>query len=309
MNKNGTTKDEIRLSENEYVKELFNILKENGKDITGLAAIISHVGEMESFVQRAENKIVDMKSQLDTMKEIQNHPFKTYLQNTIKTLEIKVEKVKETLGKLKENIIKSCKSAVTAFKEKGISALANIADFFKIKQGLEDWKKDINSLIRSDDKAINKIEAFSKEYHSAGRAVKNMARVAIGKEPLNLKKEAGIFSKALAAPYKNQKAMLIGLKKALNKAIKKLEQLEKPTEIEKPAEVEKSAEVKEPVEVKIKKTAALKKTATVKRAGTYKRLVAKPSLIKKLDQNKERVKQAKRDIPPQNRARVKGAEL
>lgn len=281
MSENGTIQggnapqSDTSLMENGYVKELFNILQNNSRDTTGLSAIIGHVNEMESFVKRAEDKIADMKSQLDSMKEIQNHPFKTYLQNTIKTLENKVAEVKERLAELKANIIDGCKNAVSAFKEKGISALANIADFFKIKQNLQDWKKDINSMIKADDKAVAKIATFSNEYHSAGRALKNMARVAIGKEPIDRKKEAGKLAAVIAAPYKAQKSVLIGLKKSLDKAITKLDKLEN--------------------------------SETVKQAERS--IERKPSLLGRLEANKAKVEQIKRDMPMPERAKVQGAEI
>lgn len=62
------------LMENQYVKELFSILQDNGRDSSGLSALLGHVSEMESFVKRAEDKIAEMKSQLAEMKEVQNAP-------------------------------------------------------------------------------------------------------------------------------------------------------------------------------------------------------------------------------------------
>ena len=266
---------DINLAENQYVKELFAILGENGKDTTGLTALIGHVSEMEGFVKRAEDKIADMKTQLAEMKEVQKHPFKTYLQSAVKLLEAQVEKVKSRLAELKINIVNSCKSAVDAFKEKGISALNNIASFFGIKKGLDNWKKEIDVMIARDDKTIAKIEAFSVEYHSAGRAIKNMARVAIGKEPLDAKTEAGKLAKAFAAPYKSQKSALISLKKSIEKAIAKLEQLDS--------------------------------IATEKKAERA--IEKKPSLLDRLEKNKERVAQAKLDLPTPERAKVQGVEV
>ena len=270
MTDNGTP-----LMENQYVSELFSILQDNGRDTTGLSALLGHVSEMENFVKRAEDTISDMKSQLAEMKEVQNHPVKTALQNAIKTLEQKVAEVKERLGELKNNIVEGCKNAVAAFKEKGIAALNNLASFFKIKPGLEDWKKNIDSTIRADDKAVAKIESFANEYHTAGRALKNMARVAVGKQPIDAKKEAGKLAKAIAAPYKAQKAVLTGLKNTIDKAIASLDGLEAK--------------------------------AAVRQAE---RAVAKkPSLLGQLQENLAIVEQAKREHRTQERTATKGAEL
>ena len=275
-NANTPQNDNIApLSENRYVQELFSILGDNGKDTTGLAALLGHVSEMESFVKRAEDKIAEMKSQLAEMKEVQNHPVKTALQNAIKTLERKVAEVKEHLGELKAGIIEGCKNAVAAFKEKGAAVLNNLASFFKVRDNLEGWKKNINSTIRIDNAAIAKIEAFSVEYHSVGRHFKNMARVAVGKDPVDTQKEAGKLAKALSAPYKAQKSVLVRLQGKIDKAIAQIEKLDT-------AQSEKKAE----------------------RAREK-----KPSMLAKLEANKGRVEQAKRESPIPERAKAKGIEV
>jgi hypothetical protein len=274
MDENMNAASSAPLMENQYVKELFSILQDNGRDTSGLSALLGHVGEMENFVKRAEDRIAEMKSQLADMKEVQNHPVKTALQNAIKTLENKVAVVKEQLSELKNNIAEGCKNAIAAFKEKGITALDNIASFFHIKGGLQDWQKNIDGAIKADDKAVAKIEAFASEYHSAGRAIKNMARVAVGKQPIDAKKEAGKLAKTLAAPYKAQKAALTGLRKSIDKAIAKLERLET--------------------------TAAKQAERTVEK---------RPSMLAKLNDNKERVEREKRELPTPERTRTQAVEV
>jgi uncharacterized protein YukE len=220
MNESGT------LAQNEYVQELFSILQDNNRDTTGLSALIGHVSEMENFVTRAEQKIADMKSQLSEMKEVQNHPVKTALTNAIKTLESKVAQVKEQLSELKHNIIEGCKNAVAAFKEKGISALDKLASFFHIKSGLKALGKSAEQSVAQCDKSVARINEFANQYHTAGRAVKNIGRMFVGKDPIDAKKEAGILAKSVAAPYKAEKALMVQISKSANAMITKLEQLE-----------------------------------------------------------------------------------
>ena len=214
------------LAENKYVKELLGILNDNGKDASGLTALINHVGEMESFVKLAENRIAEMKSQLDAMKEIQDHPIKNALQKTIKALEAKVAEIKEQIVQLRLDIAEGCKNAIEAFMEKGAAVLDRLASFFNIKPSLQSINKNIDASTRLDDKAMAKIEAFSKEYHQTGRHLKNMGRVLIGKPPIDAVKESGKLAKAVSAPYKADKAILLKMKSVVNKMIAKLEQLE-----------------------------------------------------------------------------------
>lgn len=256
------------LADNEYVKELFGILHDNGRDTAGLAAILGHVQGMEDFVKQAEDKMADMKLQLETMKEIQSHPVKTALKNAIKALEGTVAQVKAQISDLKADIIEGCKNAVFAFKENGIAALSNITSFFRINDGLKSIKNDLIASINRCDKAVAKIDAFASEYHSAGLAIKNMARVAIGKPPLDAKKEAGKLSRAVAAPYKAHKSVLMGLRKSIDKTISALGKLEQHENARQ----------------------------TVRAAQK------KPSLMEKLDANKERVRQRELDKPVHERA-------
>jgi hypothetical protein len=280
MNENTVNTNETvsaPLAENQYVQELFSVMQENGRDTSGLSALIGHVSEMESFVRRAEDKIAEMKSQLSEMKEVQNHPVKTALQNAIKTLEQKVAEVKERITELKHNIVEGCKSAVEAFKEKGAAVLNNIAKFFHIKGALKAVDRDVVRSIMICDKAIANINAFAGEYHSAGRAIKNLARIAVGKAPVDAKKEAGKFARAVAAPYKAQNIVLRGIKKSVNKAITALE-----------AAAEREAE--------------RKNERQAERSD-------RPDMLAKINKNKERVEQQKREAPEIDRAKAVGAEL
>ena len=236
MNENTAT---APLMENEYVKELFKILGDNGRDATGLAALINHVNSLEDFVKQAEGKITDMKAQLDTMKEIQNHPIKTALQKTIKALETKVAEIKVQIAELRSDIIEGCKNAVAAFKDRGIEALDKLASFFHIKTGLRSMSNNIDHSIKLDDKAISKIAAFSKEYHQTGRHIKNMGRVLTGKEPIDVVKESGLLAKAVGAPYKADRKILVGMKKTVDKMVVKLDQLEQAAAMRREARAEK----------------------------------------------------------------------
>ena len=232
MNANVTTGGvSAPLAENEHVKELFGILKANGKDTAGLTALLNHVKGMEDFITQAESKIVDMKTQLDEMKEIQNHPIKNTLQNTIKTLEGKIAEIKAQLAKLKANIINGCKNAVATFKDKGVAALDKLASFFRVKSCLEKVKTSAVAAVSECDKTIGTIETFSKNYHTAGRAVKNMARVLVGKAPIDAVKESGKLAKVMSAPARAEKVCMLGIRNSATAMINKLNQLSKNVDV------------------------------------------------------------------------------
>ena len=274
----GTVPADAPLAENEHVKELLGILRDNGKDASGLTALISHVGEMESFVKLAENRIAEMKAQLDTMKEVQDHPIKHALQNAIKTLEAKVAEIKAQISELKTSIAEGCKNAVSAFKEKGAAALDRLASFFNIKSRLQSIGKNIDASIRTDDQAIAKIETFSKEYHTAGRHLKNMGRVLTGKPPIDAVREAGRLARAVSAPYRADRAIQLKMKGAVVAMIGSIERLEQ-------------------------KTAARREE---KAAAPPEK---KPSLSEKLKAHKERIREKDLERALPERAKAKGLEV
>jgi molybdopterin-guanine dinucleotide biosynthesis protein A len=222
----GAAAIDVPLLQNEYVQELFSILKDNDKDVSGLAAILSQVQNMEGFIKDAESKITDMKSQLSEMQELHNHPIKTALQNAIRVLETKVAEVKEKIGELKADIVEGCKNAVAAFKEKGETALNGVMSFFHLKSGLQSVKKSLNEGIRECDSAVVKIDNFSREYHAASRHMKNMGRVIIGKKTVETEKPVGKLARAVSAPFRAEKTCLTGARTAVIGAINRIEKLE-----------------------------------------------------------------------------------
>jgi len=230
MNEQTNTPRET-LAENEYVKDLFGILREHHRDTSGLDALLGHVSDMEDFAKQSEGRIADMKCQLEEMREIQNHPVKNALRNAIKSLEASVAAMKVHIAELKADIIDGCKNAVAAFKENGIGALDKLASFFRIKSGLLAIKNNIVSDINVVDRAIARNEAFSREHYKAGNALKNMLRIVIGKEPVDAKKEAGKLAKILNAPNYAHKTCLLAIKNAVDASLGKLAQLERGADV------------------------------------------------------------------------------
>jgi len=285
MNENITTSGggtaAVSLMENEHVKELLAILRDNNKDASGLTALINHVGEMENFVKLAESRIADMKAQLDTMKEVQDHPIKTMLQSTIKALEAKVAEIKVHIAELKINIVEGCKNAVAAFKEKGAAVLDKLATFFQIKGQLQTMNKGINAAIKLDDKAMAKIETFSKEYHTTGRHLKNMGRVLIGKQPIDAVKESGKLAKVVSAPYKAHKAIELKILAVVNRMIGRLERFEE-------------------------RIAAQREERAAAKAAKVEK---KPTLSEKIKNHKELIKQKDLERTTPERTRTPGLEV
>lgn len=157
------------------------------------------------------------------------------MQKAVIVMQDQVFHLRDNLTALKQNIIEGCKNAVTAFQEKGVSALDNIARFFKVKPILEKMRGGLEKDIQFDNKAIAKIEAISAEYHEAGLHLKNMGRALSGKEAAQEAKPSGNLSKALIAPYRAERSCFIAMKRSVEKAIGGLARLEEKAAARKPS--------------------------------------------------------------------------
>jgi cob(I)alamin adenosyltransferase len=215
------------LADNRHVKELLDILQDNGKSTQAVDILLAYAKGMEDFVAQADSKIEDMNAQLAQMREIQNHPVKSALRSAVQSLESAVASVKIQLSALRSNIVEGCKNAATAFRDGGTRALDNILSFFKVKPGLQMMKNSIVKGMGECDMAIAKIDAFATEYHSAGHAIKNMFRLMIGRPVIDTRKENGRLARAIAAPYRAENACLRAMKSTVDKAIGGIEGLEK----------------------------------------------------------------------------------
>ncbi|NCB53081.1 MAG: hypothetical protein EOM54_14585 [Clostridia bacterium] len=220
----------VPLLENEYVKELLTIMEAN--DAPGrrdLLAVLTQVGAMERQLNAAVTELTALRRELNAARE-QAHPMKTALKNTGAALEKNVADLRDKLSTVKQNAIDGCKNAVDTFKEKGISALDNIARFFKVRPMLEAMRGELSNGIRADRAAMVKIKAMSTEYHEAGRHIKNMGRTLMGKESVSDAKPLGKLAKSLEVPFKAELSCLSAMKRSVETALSRLTALERAAE-------------------------------------------------------------------------------
>jgi uncharacterized protein YjhX (UPF0386 family) len=95
-----------------------------------------------------------------------------------------------------------------------------------VKDGLHLIKNSTVKISDNCDKALARIDTFSKEYHETGLHLKNMFRVATGRQPIDKVKESGKIAKAAGAPYRAQKSCMKGIRSQCNKMIVTLNKLE-----------------------------------------------------------------------------------
>jgi hypothetical protein len=225
-----TEQNTVSLLGNEHVKELLAIMEANNTpDRRDFLAVLGQVGAMEYQLDAAVKELAAMRRELSEAQK-QNHPVKTAMQKAVIAMQGQVLDLRDKLSELKKTVIEGCKNAVDAFREKGISALDNIARFFKVRPILESMRNDLNENIRFDEAAISKIGAVSAEYHEAARHIKNMARAVAGKESIRDARSAGKLAKALEAPFIAECSCFVSMKKSVETALSRIAVLEKSAE-------------------------------------------------------------------------------
>jgi hypothetical protein len=285
-------------ADNVYVQDLMTILRENGKDTGGLASLLDHVKTMEDFIRQSDRQMTVMKEQLLAIQEIQGHPIKAQMQSSVTALENAVRTIKEQWRRLKSAIVTGCKKMITAFKERGTAALDHAAAFFHVKDILQMVQRSCRTGAQEMDATMQKIADFAKEYHTAGMHVKNMARVAAGKETLQTPKEAGKLAGFISAPYRAQKTNFLRAENTIGSMIGKLEHLEISA-----AQIHsRNEQAGKDEQVSVRHTQ--EKMLRLEKP----QLQEKPSLLRNLEEKKIQVNKAKLLLPDKS-AKVQEASL
>ena len=195
------------IQQNEYVKAYQKAMSENRRSDPIFDSLMDYVARMESMLAQSNKNIAEMQCQLSELKEIQKHPIKTELNNIACTIQQNAEAAKSWLDKLKERIAEWCKNIVAKVKDMGASALDKTVSALKIKDCLDGIGKCAAKENALSGKVIKDMENFATEHHKAGRAISNMGRAMLGKEPIDGAKQNGKLLKVMTAPYRAHKSL------------------------------------------------------------------------------------------------------
>lgn len=164
------TGEEQPIEENEQVKALLALLKENHspgyKDFTKL---IESVTTMEGRLTTAVGELAAMREDL---KRMQDHSLKASLQKTYKALGANVVSMQQKLSKLKGWIVSGCRHILEDFKERGTAALNGNTQFLYLKPLLEAIWQGAENHQQDSNQAMERIDTFVSEYHEAGKHLK-----------------------------------------------------------------------------------------------------------------------------------------
>ena len=204
------------IADNEQVRALLTLLKENNSPgCREFAELITHVSGMERQLSDALEELQAMRQK---MQEVQDRSLRAVLQKSGRALEENVDVMRQRLLDLKGQIVEGCRNILEDFKERGVAALNGIAGFLRLEPALKAVQDAAERSIQASDRAVSRIDAFSAEFHEAGRHLKNMGRSLMGRDAETEARENGKIARAFKGAFKIERSFAVAVIKRTEKA-------------------------------------------------------------------------------------------
>lgn len=206
------------------VQELLALMgKYNVPGRQEIAGMVSQITALENQLNLATREIEAMRKELA---EVRQGPVKRALLAAVHGLEKGVSVLRERLDDLKTAFVGGCKRALAAAQERGVSVLAHTARFFHLGPSAERLNQQIDRCMALTDKGLEATQALSRDYHEAGRRLRNAGRVLLGREPDAEVKGPGRLAGAAALPLQKEKKLLAAMQQCVERFSERLALLE-----------------------------------------------------------------------------------
>ena len=251
------------LTNEEDIRELLDLLKNNAmkEQANDVFEICSYVDGLEKKIDSMTEELTNMQNQIKEMQEdtLVNNAKKA-LSEAQERLNTRCEQIKSQVYAVKAQVESTAKSIVAEAKAKGRAALYRVSEFLGIKKKLLDIRENVRGAIKTTDKDIAKTALLAKGFREAGQTAANAFRTFADKPEVDYsqKEQKHPITKAVLAPMKAVKKMLVSMELHLDASIDKLDNLAMNVQIdkEKHTENEKKQEQTEPEMAEAKRVEA-----------------------------------------------------
>lgn len=139
----------------------------------------------------------------------------------------KTKQIKSQVSEVKIQVKATAKSIVEEAKEKGRSALYRVSEYLGIKKRLLDIRENVRGAVKITDKDIAKTALLAKGFREAGQTAVNAFRTFADKPEVDYsqKEQKHSITKAILAPMKAVKKMLVSMELHLDASLDKLDNL------------------------------------------------------------------------------------
>lgn len=231
------------LTNEEVIRELLDLLKKNAmkEQANDVFEICSYVDGLEKKIDSMTEELTNMQNQIKEMQEdtlINNA--KKALSEAQERLNARCEQIKSQVFEVKEQVKSTAKSIVEEAKAKGRTALYRVSEFIGIKKRLLDIRENVRGAIKTTDKDIAKTALLAKGFREAGQTAANAFRTFADKSEVDYsqKKQKHPITKAVLAPMKAVKKMLVSMELHLDASIDKLDNLAMNVQLDKEKHME-----------------------------------------------------------------------
>ena len=231
------------LTNEEVIRELLDLLKKNAmkEQANDVFEICSYVDGLEKKIDSMTEELTNMQNQIKEMQEdtLVNNAKKA-LSEAQERLNARCEQIKSQVSEVKEHVKYTAKSIVNEAKAKGRAALYRVSEFLVIKKRLLDIRENARDAIKTTDKDIAKTALLAKGFREAGQTVANAFRTFADKPEVDYsqKEQKHPITKAVLAPMKAVKKILVSMELHLDASIDKLDNLAMNVQLDKEMHME-----------------------------------------------------------------------
>lgn len=206
------------------VRELLALMEEySAPGRKELAAMVAQITALERQLGEASRQITAMRKELA---EVREGPVKRTLTRAVRALERGAALLGERLDELKAAFVDGCRRTLAAVRERGISALAHTARFFRLGPSAERLGQQIDRCTALVDRGLEGVASISRDYHETGRRLRSAGRVLLGREPDVKAKGPGRLAGAVSLPLKKEKEVLSAMRQGVERFSERLSLLE-----------------------------------------------------------------------------------
>ena len=231
------------LTNEEVIRELLDLLKKNAmkEQANDVFEICSYVDGLEKKIDSMTEELTNMQNQIKEMQEdtLVNNAKKA-LSEAQERLNVRCKQIKSQVLEVKAQVKSTAKSIVDEAKAKGRAALYRVSEFLEIKKRLLDIRENVRGAIKTTDKDIAKTALLAKGFREAGQTAANAFRTFADKPEVDYsqKEQKHPITKAVLAPMKAVKKMLVLMEIHLDASIDKLDNLAMDVQLDKEKHME-----------------------------------------------------------------------
>ena len=231
------------LTNEEVIRELLDLLKKNAmkEQANDVFEICSYVDGLEKKIDSMTEELTNMQNQIKEMQEdtLVNNAIKA-LSEAQERLNARCEQIKSQVLEVKAQVKSTAKSIVDEAKAKGRAVLYRLSEFLGIKKRLLDIRENVRGAIKTTDKDIAKTALLAKGFREAGQTAANAFRTFADKPEVDYsqKEQKHPITKAVLAPMKAVKKMLVSMELHLDASIDKLDNLAMNVKLDKEKDME-----------------------------------------------------------------------